>query len=102
VANEDSLPAQIVEADHNSGLLEILALTQSGTWEPIVTIAINEPEIVNRYRTPLLLRFGYSQTFQSDCPQTPGRSSGVMPQSSLPEQSNLSRLEATGSADSSE
>lgn len=77
----------ILEVDHSTGFLEVLALTQSGTWEPIVTVAINEPEIINRYRTPLLLRFGYSQAFQSDMPHDVGDLRGVIPQNSLPEQS---------------
>ena len=63
---------QIIEADHNSGLLDILALTQFGTWEPIATVAINTPEIVNRYRTPLLLRFGYSQALRPTFPKRRG------------------------------
>lgn len=57
MANEN----QIIEADHSSDLLDILALTQFGTWEPIATVAINASEIIERYRTPLLLRFGYAQ-----------------------------------------
>jgi hypothetical protein len=97
MANEN----QIVEADHSSGLLDILALTQSGTWEPIATVAINEPEIINRYRTPLLLRFGYSQAVQSDMPHEVGDVRGVIPQDNLPEQSKRINPESTGSGNSS-
>jgi hypothetical protein len=77
----------IIEADHSSGLLDILALTQFGTWEPIATVAINHPQIMERYRTPLLLRFGYSQAFQSDIPQDVGDVRGVIPHDNLPLQS---------------
>ena len=100
--NAGNSETQIIEADHKSGLLDILALTQSGSWEPIATVAINEPEIIRRYRTPLLLRFGYSQTFQSDLPHDVGAVRGVMPQSNLPLQSNLISDESTGSGDSSQ
>ncbi len=71
--NDNPQPRQVFEADHSSTFLEVLALTHSGRWEPIVTVAISEPEIIQAFRTPLLLRFGYAQTVQSDLPQAPGR-----------------------------
>jgi hypothetical protein len=80
---------QIIEADHSTGLLDILTLTQSGTWEPICTVAINSNEIIDRYRTPLLLRLGYSHATQLDVPQRPGEYSRVIPHRNRPEQSSL-------------
>jgi hypothetical protein len=82
-----STEQRVVEVDHDSGHLEILALTQTGSWDAILTLNPNAAEVVGRYRTPLLLRFGYSQDFQSDIPQAESDKRGVMPHDSLPVQS---------------
>lgn len=82
-----SAQQNVIEIDHDSGYLEILALTQLGSWEPIITLDVNAPEVISRYRTPLLLRCGYSHDFQSDAPHDVGEKRGVIPQDNLPSQS---------------
>ena len=77
----------VIEIDHDSGHLQILALTQFGNWEPVLTLDVNAPEVISRYRTPLLLRCGYSHDFQSDIPHDVGDKRGVIPQDSRPSQS---------------
>ncbi|HKO95642.1 MAG TPA: hypothetical protein VJU86_01530 [Pyrinomonadaceae bacterium] len=59
-----------INDDHE--LLNVLGLTRSGLWEPIATIHVNNREIVERYRTPLIVKLGYTHSFQSDIPQRPG------------------------------
>lgn len=78
---------RVIEVPLNAAFIEILALTQTGSWDAIVTLDPNAGEIVGRYRTPLLLRFGYSHNFQSDGPQLELEKRGVIPQRSLPSQS---------------
>jgi hypothetical protein len=63
----------ITEVENNKRFLSVLALTRGGTWEPIATIEIDSREVVERYLTPLLVRFGYEHCVQSDFPQEPGR-----------------------------
>jgi hypothetical protein len=64
---------QIIEIREDCGLMDVLVLTRHGSWEPLATIQIDTREVIERYRTPLLVKFGYTHSDQSDRPQEPGR-----------------------------